>query len=122
MKVIIAGSRSITLEPSVIKGLMDTFHIKPSVIVCGGARGMDTSGELYAAFYNVEVDYFLPDWDRLGRGAGFVRNTQMANYGDALLIVWDGYSKGSNHMKDKMLSLNKPVYEVILKTHNEGTE
>jgi hypothetical protein len=122
MKVIIAGSRTIELDAQVINGLMAQFHVKPSLIVCGGARGMDTSGELYATWYGLPVEYFYPDWDRLGRGAGYVRNTQMAEYADALLIVWNGHSKGSNHMKDKMIGLKKPVYEVILRRYNEAID
>jgi hypothetical protein len=39
----------------------------------------------------------------------------MAEYADALLLIWDGKSRGSLNMKQQMLKLEKPVYEVIVK-------
>ena len=33
---------------------------------------------------------FDTDWNKHGRAAGPIRNKQMAEYGDALLIIWDG--------------------------------
>jgi hypothetical protein len=42
----------------------------------------------------------------------------MAEEADALLLIWDGESKGSANMKKEMLFKNKPVYEVILRTYN----
>jgi hypothetical protein len=42
----------------------------------------------------------------------------MAEEGDALLLIWDGESKGSANMKKEMLFKKKPIYEVILRTYN----
>ena len=53
---------------------------------------------------------FEPDWDRYGRGAGFRRNTEMAEHADALVAVWDGASRGTKHMIDTMRRLGKKVY------------
>jgi hypothetical protein len=39
----------------------------------------------------------------------------MAEYADALLLIWNGESRGSANMKENMVKLGKPVYEVILK-------
>jgi hypothetical protein len=41
---------------------------------------------------------FPADWDRFGRSAGPKRNKQMAEYGDALIAVWDGESRGTKTM------------------------
>ena len=67
-------------------------------IVSGGARGADRVGEFVAQFYNIPVKRFIPDWDTLGKRAGYVRNAEMAEYADALLVFWDKKSKGSEHM------------------------
>lgn len=61
---------------------------------------------------------FPADWKAHGKAAGPIRNKQMAEYADALLLIWDGESKGSASMKNEMLKLNKPVYEVIIKRTN----
>ena len=67
-------------------------------IVCGKARGADTLGETWAKKSHVGVKYFPADWDRYGKSAGYRRNGEMAEYGDALLAFWDGESKGTAHM------------------------
>ena len=37
---------------------------------------------------------------------------------DEAVIIWDGESGGSKHMRDTMIKAGKPVYEIILKVHN----
>ena len=70
-------------------------------IVSGTARGADKLGEEFAAMYNLKVARFIPDWDGLGKKAGYMRNTDMANYANACVVFMkkEG-SKGSQHMID----------------------
>ena len=120
MKLIIAGSR--TLEPNVglIEMLIRHFGIWPEEVVSGTAAGMDQAGERWACGrVKVNIRRFPADWSK-GRGAGFVRNAEMAEYADALLLIWDGESKGSAHMKAEMERRKKDVYEVILRSHTWG--
>lgn len=119
MKLIIAGSRTLNIGTGFIESSIRILNItKPTEIVCGMAKGVDYSGFEYAklaANYPLTCKEFPADWDKNGRAAGPIRNKQMADYADALLLIWDGESKGSANMKENMLKLNKPVYEVILK-------
>lgn len=73
-------------------------------IVCGKARGADTLGERFGKQYGLCIKYFIPDWDGLGKRAGYVRNADMANYAKedngVLIAFWDGKSKGTKHMID----------------------
>jgi hypothetical protein len=115
MKVIIAGSRDIIDKQVLGSAIADSKWFEQlDEIVSGGARGIDTLGEGFAKEYNIPVKQFPADWDRYGRGAGFIRNEDMARYSDALIAVWDGKSKGTGHMIDCMKKLNKSifVYEV----------
>jgi len=114
MKLIIAGSRTIKACPAFIFGLFNQFHIEPEEIVSGGAGGVDKSGEYAAKISLRKVKIFKADWDKYGKSAGPIRNKQMAEYADKLLLIWDGQSKGSKNMKEQMLKLNKPIYEIIL--------
>lgn len=120
MKLIIAGSRDIqylaelTIE-NIISYFMNRFKIKE--VVSGGARGVDACGLDFAKTFDIKVTIFKPDWEQYGKAAGPIRNRQMAEYADALLLIWDGKSKGSKNMKEEMSKLSKPVYEVILKKH-----
>lgn len=118
MRLIIAGGR--TLNPGIgfIQGAIKLLHpydLGPiEEVVCGGAGGIDSEGEHWAGHKNVLVKCFRADWNKHGKAAGPTRNRQMAEYADALLLIWDGESRGSASMKKEMKKLGKPVYQVIL--------
>ncbi len=109
MKVIIAGSRSIT-DPVQVAQAIKESGFEVTEVVSGTARGVDTLGELWAEAASVPVVRFPADWNQYGRGAGYRRNAQMAEYADALVAVWDGQSRGTNHMIEQMESRRKPVF------------
>lgn len=127
MKLIIAGSRDIKYGSyRLIEGAIDFFDlIDATEILSGGCSGVDKCAETFAKTQHTD-DYpiidntlsfteFTADWDTHGKAAGPIRNKQMAEYGDCLLLIWDGKSKGSSNMKREMEKLGKPVYEIILK-------
>lgn len=99
MKVIIAGSRSFrsyqALEKKCDKILS---QVDVTAIVSGTASGADSLGERYAAAHNISVVRMPADWDTHGKKAGYLRNVAMANTADALILFWDGKSRGSGHM------------------------
>lgn len=114
MKLIIAGSRTISLTPDTIADILTHFGVDEiTEVVSGTAGGMDKAGEAFASSYDLPVKRFPADWDKLGKAAGHIRNAAMAKHGDSLLLIWDGSSRGSANMKKEMLG--KPIYEVILK-------
>lgn len=99
MKVIIAGSRTITDYDLVVKAVIESgFTI--TEVVCGLAKGPDTLGEQYAIENNIPIAYFPADWSGKGRVAGALRNKQMGDYSDAVIAIWDGKSSGTKHMID----------------------
>ena len=96
MKVIIAGSRQINDYQVVVDAINDaSFAI--TQVVCGMARGVDKLGERWAIENNIPVKRFPANWAKYGRSAGFRRNEQMVEYADALIAIWDGYSRGTAH-------------------------
>jgi hypothetical protein len=110
VKVIIAGSRSITNLTDVSTAMSESgFISKTTEIVSGGARGADRLGELWAKTHGRPIRLMQADWG-IGRHAGLVRNTNMAKYADALVAVWDGVSRGTSHMINTMQKMEKPVY------------
>lgn len=101
MKTIIAGSRSALDYRDVVRAVRDaeTYRgIRITEVVSGGARGPDKNGELYAERNGIALMRFPPDWAKLGKRAGMVRNHEMGNYADALIAVFDGESPGTTDM------------------------
>ena len=110
MKLIIAGGRDFNDKflafPSFIEFSQEVNSEKLSKvnpfteIVSGGAKGADRVGEWVAHVACIPVKQFIPDWENLGKRAGFVRNAEMGDYADALLAFWDKKSKGTKQMID----------------------
>jgi hypothetical protein len=100
MRIIIAGSRNFN-DYLLLKETMLPFTSKLDIdtieIISGGARGADKLGEIFAKELNYKLKLFSADWS-LGKHAGYLRNKQMADYGDALVAFWDGESKGTKMM------------------------
>lgn len=99
-KVIIAGGRDFNdydlLRDKCNNLLQHSYNIQ---IISGCAKGADTLGEKYAIERGYSIKKFPADWDQFGKRAGFIRNKQMAEYADALILFWDGKSAGSKLMK-----------------------
>ena len=113
MKLVIFGSRSIDNYDEVKAILTETInYMWPQdieEIVSGGARGADHIGEKWAAEHGLPVTMFIADWDKYSKAAGPLRNQDMAEYADAGLAIWDGESKGTLDMLDRMYRLKKHV-------------
>ncbi len=137
MKLIIAGNRDINVTGGLIAELIALHNLQPIEIVSGGARGVDRCGEVFVEQWNqmhktpqaipsnyqakeIALKVFEADWEEHGKAAGPIRNGEMAKYADALLLIWDGESRGSANMKDQMLKERKPVYEMILRSNAEN--
>lgn len=97
MKTIIAGSRDVP-EYEFVKVAMDKVSWEVTEVVSGMARGVDKYGLRWAHENGIPVAKFPADWDRHGKGAGYIRNKEMAKYADALVAVWDGKSRGTKNM------------------------
>lgn len=113
-KVIIAGGRDFVnwklLLESMSSAIDDGLEI--TEIVSGKARGADTLGERFARLVDVPIKEFPADWTKFGKRAGFIRNKQMAEYGDVLVVFWDGVSSGTSNMITQAKSLNLKIIVV----------
>ncbi len=119
MKTIIAGSRSIWDDVSCFI-LIEQHRDTITEVVSGNAQGPDRYGERWAWSRNVPIYRFIPDWRLHGKAAGIIRNKRMGDYADQLIALWDGESKGTDHMISYMNQLNKPVHlYVVVNTKNK---
>ncbi len=106
MKLLIIGSRNITnfdLSPY-ISSDVDT-------VISGGADGIDSLAEQYADQHRLSKYIIRPRYDLYGRAAPLKRNEIMIDMSDAVLVIWDGKSKGTQYSikyakkKDKTTTL-----------------
>lgn len=97
MKTIIAGSRSIT-DYETVKQAVISSRFEITEVVSGTARGVDALGERWAIENGIPLKRFPANWSAHGKAAGPMRNQVMADYADALVLVWDGRSRGSADM------------------------
>ena len=79
------------------------------MVVSGGAKGADSLGEEYANANNIPTKIFLPDWDKYGKSAGMLRNSDIINEAEIVVAFWDGESKGCKDAIAKANKLNKKV-------------
>lgn len=115
MKVIIAGGRDFNNEEMALAFLnqliKEGYLIESEIeVVCGEARGADTVGKSIAQGNNLPLHSFPAHWHKHGNSAGYIRNSEMANFADVLVAFWDGQSAGTKHMIDIMTAKDKPVH------------
>ncbi len=108
MKLLIAGSRGIEdydLSPYVPE--------ETSLIISGRAKGIDLVAERYADRHHIKKQIVKPEYTLYGRSAPLVRNRQMVEMADRVLVIWDGKSRGTQYTVQYAEKQGKPV-EVIL--------
>jgi len=118
VKLGIVGSRQITFEEAKKHILKAIKKYKPTHIVSGGARGVDSHAEKIAHELGISVVIYKANWD-LGLHAGFLRNTTIIENSDRLLAIFPGSipSGGTKDTYKKAKKLGIPVDEVFLKDH-----
>ena len=108
MKLAIVGSRKLTNID-----LAKYVSGEISEIVSGGAVGVDFCASEYANNNGLKLTEFLPQYERYGRAAPIIRNKQIADYADKIIVFWDGKSKGALSVIKYSQKIGKPL-EVIL--------
>ncbi|MGN0150605.1 MAG: hypothetical protein ACI4C7_10225 [Clostridia bacterium] len=107
MKLLIAGSRSITDID-----ISEYIPADTSLIISGGANGVDSLAEKYADKKRISKLILRPRYDLYRRAAPLKRNDEMVELCDKVLIFWDGVSKGTKHTIDYANKIGKPI-EII---------
>lgn len=104
MKLLVVGSRSVKnfdLSPYISNNV--------EVIISGGANGVDFLAEKYADIHRISKYIIRPRYDIYGRGAPIKRNEEMVDISDAVLVIWDGQSKGTQHTIEYSKKTKKPI-------------
>lgn len=114
-RVIICGCRQFN-DQEVINRILDKLLVSyPSIeIISGHAKGVDTLAENYAKINNYPCKIFPANWDKYGKKAGPIRNSQMLKYAlkenPIVIAFWDGKSRGTKNMIDQAKNKNVHTY------------
>lgn len=118
MKIIIAGSRQFKDYNMLVKAVNRIInreiknYSNKIEIVSGNARGADTLGENFAKENKFDIKLYPADWNSYGKSSGYIRNEQMAKYGEVLIAFWDMKSNGTRHMINLANKYNLKVYVI----------
>lgn len=113
MRVIVAGSRTIH-DPALVAKAIEDSGFEVTTLICGCAPGVDSVGAAWAMARSINVERHPADWDLYREAAGPIRNFQMAKVAHALVLIWDGKSKGSASMKKCARDRGIPIHEVVV--------
>jgi hypothetical protein len=94
LAVVVAGGRGYRITGA-DEAWLDTLPIRE--VVSGGASGADAGGESWARKRGIPIKRFLADWNTHGRAAGPIRNRQMAEYAEGVVLFPGG--RGTDSMR-----------------------
>ena len=134
MIAIISGTRTFT-DYDLMKERLDYFFSKkqPTKIITGSPileifpeehktkmkgtywtyfktrdTGADELAKRYCEERNISYQNYPADWNKFKKAAGPIRNGEMEKVATHLIAFWDGKSRGTKDMIDKMEMVNKP--------------
>lgn len=112
MKVAIVGSRTINDEDLVVKFIEESHSFDPTYdkIISGGSRGVDSIAEKYAKANKIRTVIFVPNWEKYGEQAGFIRNSDIISKCEKCIIIWDGSSELTKNDIELCEEMRKPCY------------
>lgn len=105
----VIGSRTF-FDYSLLKEVLDKHYI--SRIVSGGAKGADSLAARYASEEDILLLEFLPDYNKYGKKAPFVRNKLIVDASDVIIAFWDGKSNGTKNSLD--YAKHKKIKSIII--------
>ncbi len=91
MKIIgIVGSRRRNTSTDFFaceKAFLEIYKDGDEIVSGGCPQGGDRFAEQLAKKYQVPIKIYYAQWDKLGRGAGFARNTYIARDADVIMAL-----------------------------------
>lgn len=104
MRVAVIGSRKLDLEDI-------SAYLPPeiTVLISGGARGVDTAAEKYADARNLPKLILRPDYEKYGKRAPLMRNMLIVQLSDLVIAIWDGKSRGTKYAIEYAKKMDIPV-------------
>lgn len=85
MKLIIAGSRTLSPSPKKLHGCVGDTFVWLDTLMTGEAYVLWAKAQGFAGSFM--LTRFPAEWDKQGKAAGHIRNGLMASYADMALLI-----------------------------------
>jgi hypothetical protein len=94
--LLVTGSRGIR-DAAVVNRVLDRVasDLRPTLVIHGGADGVDTLAGAWAAHHDIPTIVVPPDVKQFGRSAYAIRDKAMVTQADHVVAIWDGTSPGT---------------------------
>lgn len=111
MKILVCGGRNYD-DVHFLSRTLDGLHKKHTIteVIHGAAKGADSLAADWARYHGIKDNAFQADWDRLGKGAGPARNTQMLKEGKPDMVVAFKGGSGTINMITQAMNADVPVW------------
>ena len=130
-RIIVAGTRDFNnfeMLNEILEGYIDKMNKDSITIVSGCARGADKFGEVFAENHSLNLVKFPANWDKYGKDAGFIRNTEMGDYASedgyhgVLFAFWNGISNGTKDMITKAINHGMEIHIIVYTTNDDNEQ
>lgn len=114
MKIVIVGTRTPKVSYSEWEKLL-LAKLSPndvSLVVSGGAQGIDTYAKLFAGRHHIPLMEFTPDYARFGKQAPLRRNTLIIKEASKVIAFPSADSRGTQHAISEARRMNRTVVVV----------
>jgi hypothetical protein len=113
-KILICGSRD--AKADLIEDHIEAviFETQPSLLLCGGANGVDAGVEHVATKFGYAIAVFPASWSHNGRNAGPIRNGWMLRFGQPDYVIAFPGGKGTENMVMQAEKAGVPVIRIVL--------
>lgn len=111
MKLAIVGTRKPKISYSEWENLLlEKVPLNDvSLIISGGAQGIDTYAKLFAGRHHIPLMEFLPDYTKFGINAPLRRNTLIVKNASNVIAFPSADSRGTFHTISEARRLKKTV-------------
>ncbi len=89
--------------------------LNASLLISGGACGVDTLAEQAARELCIPIQILRPDYRTHGRLAPLVRDDKIVQQADLVLAFWDGSSSGTAYTLRRCVDSHTPFRIIQLK-------
>ena len=104
MKVAIIGSRSLDIPIP-----KECVPKNTTLIISGGAQGIDKSARDFAYDNHIRIVEILPEYNLYGKRAPLKRNDYIIDNADMVVAFWDGKSGGTGYVVNRCRKTGKRV-------------